>query len=533
MKTWIAAILYHGRPIVHHEGPIVIARTPDRLLPALNRIRWRPMRWWQDRTRITCALLFLLGFAVLAIVSGDRLKKQSPDPHFVLQADAWLKGKLSIDPPWKGDDPAKVETVLLNNGEQVRGRYLKTRGWVVGSPWLERAIRDPKVGKQRMPRVRFFRTTAGVDIPQSEVARSIKTDNYVSFPPVPALLMLPQTAVHGRIANDVFPTLLIAALILPLCFLTLRRLAQEGLSNRSDSDNIWLSLQLSFGSVLFFVSVAGRVWFTAHVVGVAFALGYAYFSIGARRPLLAGLMLGLAALSRTPMAFMFPFFALEACRSVAGEDWHKNWRQSLAMHWRSLSVLYLKFAAPILVLATIACIHNYLRFDNPTEFGHSFLAVRQQGMIENHGLFDYEYLRRNLSVAFTLLPNFNSVAPYIHISGHGMALWITTPLFVLLLWPKKRGHIHTALWLTVALIAIPILFYQNSGWVQFGYRFSLDFTVFLLLLFAIGNRKLSKMVKGFIVLSIIINLFGAYTFGRHFEYYNGGSYDVVIPHHPK
>lgn len=493
----------------------------------------RPMRWWQDKTRITCALLFVLSFAVLALVSGDRLKKQSPDPHFVLQADAWLKGQLDIDLPWKGDDPAKVETVLLKSGKQVRGRYLKTRGWVVGSSWFEHAITSPKPGKQRMPRIRLFRTTSGEDIPQSEIARSVKVDNYVSFPPVPALLMLPQTAIHGRIANDVFPTLLIAALILPLCFLTLRRLGEEGLSERSNSDNIWLSLQLSFGTVLFFVSVAGRVWFTAHVVGVAFALAYAYFSIGARRPILAGLMLGLAALSRTPMAFMFPFFALEAWRSVAGEGWHKDWRGSLREHWRPIAGLYIRFAAPIILLAIAACIHNYMRFDSPTEFGHSFLAVRQQGMIENHGLFDYEYLRRNLSVAFTLLPNFTSTAPYIHISGHGMALWITTPLFVALLWPKKKGLIHSSLWLTVALIAVPILFYQNSGWVQFGYRFSLDFTVFLILLFAIGNRKLSRILKGFIVLSIIINLFGAYTFGRHFEYYKGGSYDVVIPHHPR
>ena len=461
-----------------------------------------PMRWLNDRPRITSVVLFFIGFAVYALVSGNRLARQSPDPHFVLQADAWLDGKLSIDPPWKGDDPAKVETVLLKDGRELRGRRLRTKP--------------------------SFRTTKGEDIPTTEIARSLGKTNYVSFPPVPAVLMLPQTAIHGRIANDVFPTLLIAALILPLCFGTLRRLSSEGLSKRSTSDNIWLSLQLSFGTVLFFVAVSGRVWFTAHVVGVALALGYAYFSIGARRPVIAGLLLGLATLTRTPMAFMFPFFALEACRVAGGNNWRSDWLKN----WRPIAALWLRFAVPVVLIAIVAGTLNQLRFDSATEFGHSYLAVRQQPMIETYGLFDYEYLRRNLSVAFTLLPSFSSTSPYIHISGHGLALWVTTPLFIALLWPKRKGLAHTSMWVTVALIFLPILFYQNSGWVQFGYRFSLDCTVFLILLLAIGNRPLTWPLKTLIVVSVIINAFGAYTFGRYQQYYDGGSYDVVIPHHP-
>jgi hypothetical protein len=158
--------------------------------------------------------------------------------------------------------------------------------------------------------------------------------------------------------------------------------------------------------------------------------------------------------------------------------------------------------------------------------------VRQQAMIEKYGLFDYEYLRRNLAVAFTLLPQIEAQSPFIHISGHGLALWVTTPLFLSLLWPKVRGPIHATLWLTVALIAIPILCYQNSGWVQFGYRFSLDYTVFLVLLLAVGGRPLTRVARGLIVLGILVNLFGAITFARYPQFYDGGSYDVVVPHQP-
>lgn len=484
------------------------------------------MRWLLDRPRTTYVVLFFVGFAVYAAVSGDRLARQSPDPHFVLQADAWLHGKLTIDAPWKGDDPAKVETVLLKDGSEVRGRYLHTRGWTVGTTWFEQQITQPSPKRPRLPTTRLFRTTRGKDIPESEIQKSLGIERYVSFPPVPSILMLPQTAIHGRIANDVFPTLLIAALILPLCFATLKRLVAAGLSERSEVENLWLTALLSFGTVLFFVSVQGRVWFTAHVVGVALAMTYAYFAIEARRPLLAGLFLGLATLSRTPMAFMFPLFALEAWRVSGGfDDWRAN--------WRTIAKLWLKFSVPVVLIAIAAGIHNYLRFDSFGEFGHSYLAVRQQAMIEVHGLFDYEYLRRNLSVALSLLPRIEATAPYVHISGHGMALWITTPLFVTLLWPRVRGRIHQSLWLAAALIAVPILCYQNSGWFQFGYRFSLDYTVLLILLLAVGGRPLTRVSKGLIIFSMLVNLFGAYTFARYPQFYDGGDYNAIISHQPK
>ena len=73
---------------------------------------------------------------------------------------------------------------------------------------------------------------------------------------------------------------------------------------------------------------------------------------------------------------------------------------------------------------------------------------------------------------------------------------------------------------------------MNSGWVQFGYRFSLDYIVFLTMLLAIGGRPLTKLAKLLIVVGIAINLFGAVTFDRDWKYYRlgGNTYDVVVPH---
>jgi len=66
--------------------------------------------------------------------------------------------------------------------------------------------------------------------------------------------------------------------------LVLRRLAAAQLSRRSLRDDLWLVATLAFGSVVWFSAVQGKVWYTAHIVGVVLALGYAWASIEARHP---------------------------------------------------------------------------------------------------------------------------------------------------------------------------------------------------------------------------------------------------------
>jgi hypothetical protein len=449
------------------------------------------------------AALFAIGLAVYSLVAWDRVWRPSAAPHFALQADAWLHGQAAIDPPLTGDDWARVETVVLDDGSTAAGRRLVTRP--------------------------VFRTLDGSELAASRIRRSLGKTAYVSFPPFPSVIMLPGAAIAGRAGNDVVPTVLVAALVLPLALLVLRRLAAAGLSRRSLRDDLWLVATLAFGSVLWFSAVQGKVWYTAHVVGVALALVYAWASIDARHPIAAGLALGAAALTRTAMAFMVPLFVFELWRVHGGVT---AWRTDRRAVLRALRGPLLRFAAPIAGVAIAGMLYNHLRFGAPTEFGHTYLEVRQQSQIEQYGLASYHYLARNLAVAFTLLPELSSRAPYLQISGHGLALWFTTPVLVLVLWPRDRGPLHRPLWLCVALVALPSLLYQNSGWVQFGYRFGLDYLVLLIMLLAIGGRPLTRAAKALIVAGIVINLFGAITFDRAWQYYrvSGNTYDVIVAH---
>jgi hypothetical protein len=384
-------------------------------------------------------------FAVLALLAGPRLLRQSHAPHFVYQADAWLDGQLHlrVTPPDDND-------------------------WArAGDRW------------------------------------------YVSFPPGPALLMLPGVALWGFQFGDVSFTLAFAALNALLLFLWLTALGRAGEHRRSRRQNAALALLFAFGTVALSCSIRGEVWFTAEVLGVTATLLYLLAAHRARRPLLAGLAWGFAAATRAPLLFSAVYFLLEVVAGGGrpGQGWRDPavWRDGA--RWRRLGLFALG-AAPLLAFAAWS---NWARFGSPLDFGHAhFWNNRVNADVQRYGLFSLHYLERQLHAAFTRLP---------HLEGgrlawdpHGMSLFLTTPLFLWLLWPRERPRLHPVLWLAVAATALPGFFYQNTGYVQFGYRFSLDWTPYLFALLALGGRPMGRAFWAAGLLGVAVNVWGALTF---------------------
>jgi hypothetical protein len=359
---------------------------------------------------------------------------------------------------------------------------------------------------------------------------------YVVFPPFPALLITPVVALSGgaEATRDGQFFLWFAGLGPALLFLALEKLRLTRRSSRTPTTNAGLALLFAFGTVYFFTAEQGTVWFAAHVVSVVLAALYLLFALDASSPVLAGVALGLGFATRTPLAFAFPLFLLEAWRASQYQSSvghlrsaESGWRARLRSSWRRVDkrrylALCAWFALPIVICAIGLLALNYARFDDPFEFGYRHLTVRWAERIDEWGLFGFHYLPRNLAVSFTSLPWWtpDGRAPF-RINGHGLALWVTMPFYLWLLWPKVRRPLHWALWATVLFVAVPTFFYQNTGWVQFGYRFSNDYAVFLFALLAIGGRRFGAVFTTLAVWAIVVNAFGAWTFGRpkHARFY--------------
>ncbi|MEL6181429.1 MAG: hypothetical protein AAFS10_20895, partial [Myxococcota bacterium] len=455
-------------------------------------------RTWVQWARVPVGL-FLLSAVLMSLLSWERVKQPSADTHFVYLANAMLAGQLQLDkkPPHK-NDWATYEWMRLRSGEEIRGI------------WLDRNTRR-------------FKTLDGrvmvIDRPEVD-PRARETRYFVSFPPGPAVLMVPLAAIWGYAVNDVVFTLLFAALNVALCFIVLRRLSERGLTERTLSDNLWLTLLFGFGTVHLWCSVLGQVWFTALIVGATFTWLYILAAIDARHPLLAGICLAGAFATRTPLLFSVVFFV----GFVLFPGGRLLQREAYAKAVRTLVV----FGAPCLVVGCLLLWANHVRFESWTEFGHSYLAGGQLQRIRRFGLFNIHFLSKNLSAALTLLPRIQPEYPFVIVSRHGMSLLLTTPAWVYLFMPRERKNADAHLWwrltwATAICVAIPALFYQNTGYEQFGYRFSIDYTPYLVMLLAIGRRPLTWVFKVAIVVGVAVNTFGAITFKRFDQFYMPGS----------
>ncbi len=476
-------------------------------------------------------LLFVITFGVLSFFSSQRFLRQSAAPHFVYQAQAFLEGRLDIDP-------------------------------------------------QVLPNIEDWACVRQVDAVPTRCTRPLlPTDKwYSSFPAFPAVVMLPFVAVNGYQFNDTSFGVLWAALAVALFYSLVRLVATQEAMDEDPREHVALALLLAFGTVFFYCAIRGEVWFSAEVMGVAFTCLYARNALRARRPLLAGLFFSMAVMTRTPLLFTGIFFVFEVVAPTRGKriEELKQLSKNFSGVGRKLGL----FAAGAAPLGLLAAMFNKVRFGSFGEFGHRFFYENRVNQdIDTLGLFNFAYLGRNLEAAFLKLPRLTASPWTLSYDPWGLSLLLTLPLLALVfagahkprsyalavgsailplvvsaMFPAEAGaalgarsslvwfafaaalFIQASLWmdddqpsrlkvplaLTVAACALPGLFYQNTGYAQFGFRFSLDYTVYILLLFAVSAWSLKQPKVAVLAgLGVLINFWGAVGFRGYTELVRG------------
>ncbi len=334
---------------------------------------------------------------------------------------------------------------------------------------------------------------------------------YVSFPPLPALLMLPLVALRGLAVSDIAFSIVLSALNVSLFYTVLTRLGIRDLRL-----GIWLCVLLGSGTPLWYCAALGSAWYTAHVVAVTCLCLYALEVLGQNRPLMTGLWLGLGFLTRAPALLAFPLTLALGLQKV------RNLRDTARF-----SLLLVLGMTPALVGQAA---YNWARFGSPLEFGYRWMNSPGP-LLERQatwGQFSLHFLPENL---YTLLirPPLVSLSPlHIEPDPWGMGLLLTCPALLLALthprpsgtpslsqnWEREgaRGRARAlclGLWLSIALVQLPSLLYFNTGSYQFGYRFALDWLPLGILLVAMEiDGRLQWWSKALIVASILMHLWG-------------------------
>lgn len=339
---------------------------------------------------------------------------------------------------------------------------------------------------------------AGENYPWLELA-IYKGRYYQSFPPIPAVFLLPWVVLCGGASS--VPSNLVIALVALLCAAGCYACcARAGLSAQASA---CLTLFVSLGSNAFWLSSSGGVWFMAQMLGLCLAFWGLFFAQRAT--------LGHAALTSLCLALAVgcrPFYALLLA----------VWLISFVRTNRSRGHL----AAAVLPAAMTAAAmmaYNLARFGNPLEFGHNYLP---EFMRTEEGQFSLTYLPGNLLQLLrpvTLDPQLQLQFPLFN----GFCLFLANPLFLLAILralavvrhrePQQHLPLPARGWsVLLACLAVTVLLCLHrtlGGW-QFGARYLVDLLPWVILWFCTRPgwhpRTGSWTLCG---MAILFNLYGA------------------------
>jgi hypothetical protein len=306
---------------------------------------------------------------------------------------------------------------------------------------------------------------------------------FMYWPPFPAIFLMPFVALFGVGFSDVFFTLLIGALNVALVAYTLRIVDKQNVIPIDADRRSILTIFFAFGTVHLFLSSLGIVWFTSQIIAFLCSIlaflaairlkGYLAFFI-------TGLAIACAMLTRNHLIFLgiWPAFYLFISHKQDG--------------WRRLIPYFAVAALPILVGLVFNGAYNYFRFGNPLESGVTYqnLGAFFEADFQKYGMLSVHYLKTDFFFNFISYP-----FPFSEKTLMGGSLFLLSPLFIAAFWTLFSHGLRKAsvmLWITAVAVAIPILLNIGTGWKTFGPRYTLDFTMPLLLLTALGFRKWPK-----------------------------------------
>ncbi|MGH9199083.1 MAG: hypothetical protein ACRD1T_25560, partial [Acidimicrobiia bacterium] len=210
---------------------------------------------------------------------------------------------------------------------------------------------------------------------------------YITHAPVPALILVPGVLLFGLAINATLVSVFLGAMTAPVVFGVARRLTDR------ISVQVWLTVLFMFGTIFWYAASHGGVWFFAHTVGVFFLFLAIWATLGPKNPLLAGIFVGAAYLSRSSMIMSVPFFLI-----MFSDQW-VHWDKDRPLMQRVNLAPLVQLASGVSVFLVASFLYNYLRFENPLDSGYYHSEQMKQAALAsvyNHGPFHYSYVERHI-----------------------------------------------------------------------------------------------------------------------------------------
>lgn len=336
---------------------------------------------------------------------------------------------------------------------------------------------------------------------------------FAPWGPLAAISLIPLQIIKGRYAPSIYLSLLSASINAVVVFLLLRRLKSEFFPSMKKWELYGFLLFFLFGTTHAYVGTIGSSWHVDQMVtSVLGTLGL--FIIFKKHRSLVDYRLSAVVFSATLIGR--PTYIMLLFLPGLLYLWDNKYRLQKIIElkkvmWNCLSF----FGVPLLLFSFIFFSYNYVRFGDLFEYGYRYIHEAQY--LENrrmtHGAFSISNLTYNIWYMVFEIPKLTRDGPTpfdFNLKGNSI-FFLSPPLLAIFLASpfirKKRGitldPYSASLWVTTIATMLPSLIVYSTGWMQFGYRYSLDVTVLLLLLAIYGMKgKLNVLVAGGIVFSV-------------------------------
>jgi len=309
---------------------------------------------------------------------------------------------------------------------------------------------------------------------------------YVIQPPMPAILALPFVFVFGKSFEQQFLAHILGAGLVVLTMALSYRIKKDKLLA------VWSGLLVGFGSIVWYLASVGSVWYLGQVTVAFFLTAALVESFGKKRAILIGIFLGGAFLSRIHTILSLPLFIflLHSKKNLVG------------------NLIYLGVGMIPFFLFNFG--YNFVRFGTIFDKGYFLVPGIYSESWFSKGMLNIAYVPEHLKALFLMLPKFLPNPPYIEPSWYGLAIWITTPAFLLSLRASFKENVVKLSWLSIFLIFILVALRGGTGWTQFGYRYAVDFYPILtfLTIKSISKTGLRQLHWLLLLVGIIVNLWG-------------------------
>ena len=323
-----------------------------------------------------------------------------------------------------------------------------------------------------------------------------KGKQYLLWPPVPAIVLMPVVAIFGVDLPDRLINVLIGCINVFLFLLILKKLRQRyNFTFLNTPTIIALGTFWGLGTVHFWMSLSGTVWLISQIMAQTFLLAAVYRLLNSDKKitkyLVSGFWFALAVYTRNDLVFSGLFMALLIYEDFQGKILNKLFLKHLAI-----------FSIFFVILSLLNLEYNYLRFGNPFDNGANYHLMGDifKEKFEKWGYLSTHYIPHNLYFEVFKMPELSTSPPFIITDFEGFGLLWVSPLF-LLLFPSlyflqrklkqteslsgllSNGTLMSvAALITIIPIAFTIFTVMGTGEFQFGARYTLDFHIFLCLL---------------------------------------------------